>query len=401
MTHRNYRNALEANVPVETEDPGGLEQVLELLAEQGFEGLATAIQILMNEAMKIQRSQVLGARPYERSPERRGYANGYKPKTMRTRVGTVNLSVPKTRGVEFYPSALERGTRSERALVLAIAEMYVQGVSTRKVSAVMEQLCGTEVTSMQVSRAAQTLDEELTKWRERPLGEIPYLLLDARYEKVRIAGTVVSCALLIAIGITPDGQRTILGVSVSLSEAEVHWRDFLAQLQSRGLHGVRMITSDDHAGLKAALDARFSGVPWQRCQFHLAKNLLDHLPKNLSQDEASDALRSVFNAPNRTEAERWLGQMVDKYAKLAPKLAAWLESNIPEGLTVFDLPARHRRRLRTNNGLERLNREVKRRTRVASIFPNEDSLLRLATAVLMETDDEWQTEKRYLPKATS
>lgn len=401
MTHRNHRNELEPNVPVETQEPGGLEQVLELLAEQGFDGLATAIQILMNEAMKIERSQILGAQPYERSPERRGYANGYKPKTMRTRVGTVNLAVPKTRGVEFYPSALERGTRSERALVLAIAEMYVKGVSTRKVNAVMEQLCGTEVTSMQVSRAAQALDEELTQWRQRPLGEIAFLLLDARYEKVRVSGTVVSCALLVAVGIRPDGQRTILGVSVSLSEAEVHWRDFLAQLQSRGLHGVRMITSDDHAGLKAALESRLPGVPWQRCQFHLAKNLLDHVPKNLSQEEASDALRSVFDAPNRTEAERLLGQMVDKYAKLAPKLAAWLESNIPEGLTVFDLPARHRRRLRTNNGLERLNREVKRRTRVASIFPNEDSLLRLATAVLMETDDQWQTEKRYLPKVTT
>lgn len=394
MTHRNHGSESEPNVPVHAEQSGAFGQVLELLIEQGFDGLAEAIGTLMNEAMKIERSGVLGAQPYERSPERRGYANGYKPKTVRTRVGVVNLAVPKTRGVEFYPNSLERGTRSERALALAVAEMYVQGVSTRKVTAVMEQLCGTEVTSMQVSRAAEALDEELTKWRERPLGEIPYLLLDARYEKVRVAGAVVSCALLIAVGIQPDGKRTILGVSVSLSEAEVHWRDFLAALQSRGLFGVRMITSDDHAGLTAALESRFSGVPWQRCQFHLAKNLLDHVPKNLSQEEASDALRSVFDAPNRTEAERLLGQTVDNYAKCAPKLAAWLEANIPQGLTVFDLPSRQRRRLRTNNGLERLNREIKRRTRVAAIFPNEASLLRLASAVLMETDDEWQTEKR-------
>jgi transposase-like protein len=359
------------------------------------------MQTLINEAMKLERSQVLGARPYERTPERRGHANGYKPKTVRTRVGELHVAVPKTRGVEFYPSALERGTRSERALALAVAEMYLQGVSTRKVTSVMEQLCGSDVTSMQVSRAVQALDDELTKWRERPLGEIHYLQLDARYEKVRVNGTVVSCSLLIATGITPEGRRSVLGVSVSLSEAEVHWRDFLAGLQERGLHGVRLITSDDHAGLRAALAARFAGVPWQRCQFHLAKNLIDHLPPNVPQEEASAELRAVFNALNRREAERLLGLMVDKYASNAKKLADWLEENVPEGLTVFDFPPEHRRRLRTNNPLERLNREVKRRTRVVSIFPNEASLLRLATAVLMETDDEWQTEKRYLSKATA
>jgi len=176
---------------------------------------------------------------------------------------------------------------------------------------------------------------------------------------------------------------------------------FLASLQARGLHGVQMITSDDHSGLTEALAARFNGVPWQRCQFHLAKNLLDHVPKSLVQEDASAELRSIFNAPDRTEAERLLGRMVDKYATSAPKLATWLESNVPEGLTVFDLPAKHRRRLRTNNLVERLNREIKRRTRVATLFPNEASLLRLATAVLMETDEEWQTEKRYLPMNTT
>ena len=279
--------------------------------------------------------------------------------------------------------------------------MYLQGVSTRKVTAVMEELCGREVTSTQVSRAVRLLDEELTAWRDRPLGETTYLLLDARYEKVRVNGSVVSCALLVAVGITPDGQRTILGLSVSLSEAEVHWREFLAALQARGMHGVRLVVSDDHAGLGAAREACLSGVPWQRCQFHLAKNMLDYLPPGLSQSEASTDLRAVFNAANRTEADRLLGLMVKKYAAPRTKLAAWLEKNVPEGLTVFDFPLEHRRRLRTNNGLERLNREIKRRTRVASLFPNEASLLRLATAVLMEVDEEWQTEKRYLPRATT
>jgi putative transposase len=401
MTHRDHRNGFEYEAQSDSHSPGGFQEVLELLIDHGFEGMAQVMQLLINEAMKVERSQALGAQPYQRTPERRGYANGYKPKTVHSRVGTLELAVPQARGVEFYPSALERGTRSERALALAVAEMYLQGVSTRKVTAVMEQLCGREVTSMQVSRAVAALDDELTKWRERPLGEMHYLLLDARYEKVRVGGTVVSCSLLVAVGVTPAGQRTILGVSVSLSEAEVHWREFLASLQSRGLHGVRLITSDDHAGLRAALQARFSGVPWQRCQFHLAKNLFDHLPPNVPQQEASADLRAVFNAPNRAEAERLLSLMVSKYAPSAKKLAAWLEENVPEGLTVFDFPAEHRRRLRTNNGLERLNREIKRRTRVASIFPNEASLLRLATAVLMETDDEWQTEKRYLSKATA
>jgi putative transposase len=401
MTHHDHRNGFDVEDQAELSSAGGFQEILELLADHGFEGMAQAMQTLLNEAMKLERSQVLGAQPYQRTFQRRGHANGYKPKAVETRVGRLELAVPQTRGVPFYPTALERGTRSERALKLAVAEMYLQGVSTRKVTAVMEQLCGREVTSMQVSRAVQALDDELAKWRERPLGEIPYLQLDARYEKVRVGGTVVSCSLLIAVGVLPDGHRTILGVSVSLSEAEVHWREFLAGLQARGLHGVQLITSDDHAGLRAALTARLSGVKWQRCQFHLAKNLFDYLPPNVPQEEASADLRAVFNAPSRVEADRLLGLMVSKYAPLAKKLAAWLESNVPEGLAVFDFPADHRRRLRTNNGLERLNREIKRRTRVASIFPNEPSLLRLATAVLMEIDDEWQTEKRYLPKATT
>lgn len=400
MTRDEHRNGFGRQPQQRVPQDRRWQDVLELLADEGFEGLAGAMQILLNEAMKLERAAALEAQPYQRTPLRRGYANGFKDKTLRTRAGELRLKVPKTRGVEFYPSSLERGARSERALKLAVAEMYLQGVSTRKVAAVMEELCGLDVTSSQVSRAVQSLDEDLSAWRTRPLGEIAYLLLDARYEKVRVGGRVASCALLVAVGIAPDGRRTILGASVSLSEAEVHWREFLADLQERGLHGVKLVVSDDHKGLEAARTARLPGVPWQRCQFHLAKNMLDYLPRSLSQSEASADLRAVFNAANRAEAERLLDLMAKKYAPLAPKLAAWLEKNVPEGLTVFDFPLEHRRRLRTNNGLERLNREIKRRTRVATLFPNEASLLRLATAVLMETDEEWQTEKRYLPKAT-
>lgn len=401
MTHRDDSNEPNQDIQFPADGGAAWQEVLELLVEQGFEGLAEAMQLLLNEAMKLERSQALGARPYQRTARRQGYANGFKPKTVRTRIGALQLAVPKTRGIEFYPAALERGQRSERALTLALAEMYLQGVSTRKVAPILEQLCGLDVTSTQVSRVAQKLDEELQQWRDRALEKIDDLFLDARYEHVRVGGTVSSCALLVAMGITPEGRRTILGVSVALSEAEVHWRDFLASLQARGLHGLKLITSDDHAGLEAALKSRFTGVPWQRCQFHLGQNLLDHLPKGMSQTEVSGELRGVFNAPNKIEAERQLERMVQKYAPQAPKLAAWLEQNVPQGLTVFDMPAAHRRLLRTNNCLERLNRELKRRTRVASLFPNPESLLRLATALLMETDEEWQqTNKRYLPQAT-
>jgi putative transposase len=386
MTHREYCNASN--------------DVVELLAEHGFDGMAQAIEILMNEAMKLERAQVLGAAPYERSDERRGYANGFKPKTVNSRLGRLDLQVPQTRDVEFYPSTLERGERSERALKLALAEMYVQGVSTRKVQKVTQQLCGLDVSSSQVSRATAMLDEELSAWRDRPLARTPYLILDARYEKVRHGGCVRDCAVLIAIGILPDGKRSILGVSVSLSEAEVHWREFLRSLIERGLHGVEQITSDAHEGLRAARKACFNGVPWQRCQFHLQQNAMQYVPKVAMRAEVADDLRAVFNAPDRGEANRQLSMLIEKYRESAPKLADWMEDAVPEGLTVFALPASRRRKLRTTNMLERLNKEIKRRTRVATLFPNEASLLRLTSAVLIETSEEWETGKTYLKLET-
>jgi transposase-like protein len=370
--------------------------MIQVLDEHGCEGMARALEILFNEAMKIERSAVLGAQPHQRTAERRGYANGFKPKRLATRVGKLELRIPQTRGIAFYPQSLERGVRSERALKLAVAEMYVQGVSTRKVTEITRELCGLDVSSSQVSRAAQLLDEELRSWRERPLGKLAYLLLDARYEKVRHGGSVVDCAVLVAVGVLPDGKRTVLGVSVSLSEAEVHWREFLAALVARGLHGVEMITSDAHEGLKAARQAVFPGIPWQRCQFHLQQNAAAYVPQVEMRAEVAADLRGVYNAPDRHEAERLLKLAVEKYRPRAPRLADWMENNVPEGLTVFTRPAAHRRRLRTTNMLERLNKEILRRTRVATLFPNEASLLRLASAVLSEVDQEWQTGICYL-----
>ena len=376
-------------------------QVFEVLIENGLDGMASAIEVLLNEAMKIERSDFLGADSHERTAQRCGYRNGFKDKKVKTRVGELNLAVPQVRDLKdksegFYPKSLEKGLRSERALKLAIAEMYVQGVSTRKVKEITRELCGLDVSSTQVSRASKLLDEELEQWRNRPLGEIAYLILDARYEKVRHGGSVIDCAVLKAIGVRADGKRSVLGVSVSLSEAEVHWREFLTSLQERGMHGVRMITSDDHKGIRAARKARLTGVKWQRCQFHLQQNAMAYVPKVSMREEVASAIRDIFNAPDREEAENRLSRMVERYRKKAPRLAEWAKKNIPEGLTVFDLPASHRRRLRTTNGLERVSQEIKRRTRVARLFPNESSVLRLVSAVLAEISEEWETGKVYL-----
>lgn len=371
-------------------------EAVQLLADHGFEGMANAVQILLNEVMKLERAEYLGAEPYQRIEERRSYANGFKDKTVSSRLGKLKLRVPQTRDSEFYPSALERGERSERALKLAIAEMYVQGVSTRKVAKITAELCGLEVTSTQVSRAAKLLDEELEAWRNRPLAAVEYLILDARYEKVRVDGTVRDCAVLIAIGVLPGGNRSVLGVSVSLSEAEVHWREFLSSLKKRGMHGMALVVSDAHEGLKAARKAIMPDVAWQRCQFHLMQNAMQHIPKIDRRKQVAQDLRSIFNAKNLVDAHEELKRFVELYQDSMPKIAVWAENNIPEGLSVFLLPEEHRKRMRTTNLLERQNKELKRRTRVATLFPNEASLLRLVTAVLVELSDEWETGMKYL-----
>jgi putative transposase len=372
-------------------------ELLEQIATQGFEVIPELIRIVLNTAMQAERQQHLRAAPYQHSPERRGHANGYKPKTMMTRLGEITFDIPQVREGGFYPQALEKGLRSERALHLTLAEMYVQGVSTRKVSAIIEQLCGSSVSSTTVSQASAKLDETLEVWRNRPLGEMVYLYLDARYEKVRQDGQIRDAAILLALGVDPRGRRHVLGVSVSLSEAEIHWRTFLQSLTSRGMSGVRLIVSDDHSGLKAARRAVFGGVPWQRCQFHLQQNAGAHVPRQSMKAEVAADIRKIFNAPDRPTAEMYLTQIVQKYAKTASKLADWLEKNIPEGLTVLAFPVAHQRRLRTTNMVERLNREIHRRTRVVTIFPNEKSCLRLISAFLVERDEDWQVlDRLYL-----
>ena len=328
---------------------------MDLITDQGLDALPELIRIIINSAMQAERQQYRNAAPYERTDERRRYANGFKPKTVTTRMGKIAFAVPQLNDGSFYPQTLEKGLRSERALTLALAEMYVQGVSTRKVSAITEQICGVELSSMQVSQAVAQLDEVLERWRTRPLGVTPSVLLDARYEKVRIDGQVRDADVLIAMCITADGKRTILGVSVAVSEQEVHWRQFLQGSLVRGLRGVQLITSDAHTGLQVARAASFGGVPWQRCQFHLQQNDQTYVPRQDMKAEVAVDIRAIFTPASRIEADALLSRTAQKYAKLASKLATWMETVLREGLTIFLFPAAHRQRLRTVNGLERFN----------------------------------------------
>lgn len=372
------------------------DELLEQIAEQGLDVLPELIRTIINTAMQLERQNHLNAGLYERSPDRRDYTNGYKAKTVATRVGKITFDIPQVRESDFYPNSLEKGIRSERALKLALAEMYIQGVSTRKVAAITEQLCGFEVSSTQVSKATALLDEQLEAWRQRPLGRSPYLWLDAHYEKVRQDGQVRDAAVLKAVGLNEAGKRQVLGVSISLGEQEVHWRTFLQSLVARGLSGIELVISDAHPGLKQARRAVFGGVPWQRCQFHLQQNAQAYVPRHSMKAEVAADIRAIFNAASRHDAEMLLAQTIAKYSPKASKLANWMETNLPEGFTIFAFPAAHQRRLRTANRLERLNREVRRRSRVAVLFPNEASCLRLVTAIVMEISDEWETGRTYM-----
>lgn len=378
--------------------------VMEQLIENGAEDMGAVFASLFDLAMRLERDRFLGAGHYERSADRRGYANGSKPKRIDTPAGTLTINVPKSAGHDepFYPQSLDRGRRSSRAVMLAVAEMYVKGVSTRDAEKVLAEFGIESLSSSQVSRAAKLLDDELSAWRNRKLGEVGYLILDARYEKVRQSGVVRDCAVLSAIGITPDengrGVRRVLGVSVALSEAEQHWRAFLESLVARGMRGVRFVASDDHAGLRAARRAVLGAATWQRCQFHLAQNAVQHSPSQAIRQRIGKELRRVWNAEDLAQAQENLAQLVESYREAAPKLAHWLEENVPEGLAVFTLPEGHRRRLRTTNPMERgIQQELKRRTQKVRVFPNEGSLERLTSAVLVEIDDKWASaEKAYI-----
>ena len=377
-----------------------ITEISEVLMQNGFEkGLVNAIGLILNQTMVLDRDRYINAEPYERTGTRVSTSNGFKGKTLMTRVGAIPLKVPQTRDCLFYPQSLEKGVRSERALRLALAEMYIQGVSTRRVLKITEELCGFEISSTQVSRLTAQLDTELSVWRNRPLGKYSYLILDARYEKVRYSGSVQDMAVIWAIGVTDVGQRSILGVSVSLSEAEPHWRKFLGDLVGRGLHGVRYVVSDDHQGLGAARKAVFSGVPWQRCQFHLAQNVQNHISKKLNKEVVGQEIRTIFNASTKQQAEANLKEFMTQYEKSEPRLVSWAEQNIPEGFTVYQLDSKIQKKFRTSNLCERINQEMARRTKIIRVFPNEDACLRLVTAILVEIDEDWSSGRRFFQAA--
>lgn len=373
-----------------------IAEILEGLINGGTENFAPVLEKLLNELMKIEREKCIGAQSYERTEDRKGYSNGFKDKKLQTRTGLLQLKIPQVRDLEFYPACLEKGCRSEKALKVAIAEMYVQGVSTRRIKKVTEELCGFDISSTQVSRLASMLDEELKAFRQRLLGKIKYIYVDARYEKIRHAGNVRDLAVLSAIGVNEKGKREVLGLSVSLSEAEIHWRNFFEDLQKRGMNGLELIISDDHSGLGAARKAVFPSVPWQRCTFHMAQNAQRYAPKQEMKEELGQVMRDIFNCPNLKLAQEFMKNALEKYTKAAPKFSEWLENYGEEGLTFFQFPLEHRKRIRTSNIMERLNQEIKRRTRVVRLFPNEESCERLVTAILQEKHEEWVTGKVYL-----
>ena len=325
----------------ETNDTEILE-MMQTLMNEGLEAFPAVMAKMYNLAMQFERELHLGAGKYERTDARRGYANGYKPKTLNTHVGKLALQIPQVRDSEtpFYPRSLERGTRCERALKLAVAEMYIKGVSTRKVQAVFDRLCDVNITAEQVSRAMREMDEELDKWRNRPIGSVKVLFADATYHKARVNGVVVSVATFIVAGILEDGHRAILAVDSDLSENEVHWRRVLSNLIKRGMHGVKLLVSDSHDGLRAAREATLNGVPWQRCQMHLQQNAQAYVTKASFKAEVAEDIRSIFRAGSLVEAKRMLDEAVAKYSKCQANLPLGWRTTSLKALRC--LPFRHR-----------------------------------------------------------
>lgn len=360
------------------------------------EGLREVIRTVLQEVLEAEMEEALGAGKGERTPERLGYRSGSYGRTLITRVGKLELRVPQDRQGRFSTELFERYQRSERALVATLAEMYVQGVSTRKVKAITEELCGHAFSASAISAINKRLDESLAAFACRPLHEpFAYLILDARYEKVREAGVVMSQAVLIAVGIDWDGRRQILAVEMANRESRSAWKDFLVALKGRGLKGVELAVSDDHAGLVAAIGEVLPEAAWQRCYVHFLRNALDHLPRKHG-DDCLQELRWLYDRRDLAEAKADLGAWLAKWSARYPRLTGWVEENIEQTLTFFRLPRQHHKHLKSTNMLERLNEEIRRRTYVVRIFPNAQSCLRLVRALAVETHENWMEANRYL-----
>jgi putative transposase len=351
---------------------------------------------VLQEVLEQEMTDTLGAEKGERSPGRLGYRSGYYDRALVTRVGKLELRIPQDRQGHFSTQIFERYQRSEKALVSALAEMYIQGVSTRKVKAITEELCGHAFSASAISAVNKTMDESLERFAKRPLEEAyPYLVLDARYEKVRQDGVIRSQAVQIAIGINDEGRRQILAVELANRESQTSWKDVLLALKSRGLRGVEFVVSDDHPGLKRAIAEVFPEAVWQRCYVHFLRNARDHLPRK-AVDDCMQELRWLYDRRDLAEAQKDLVQWLERWGQKYPKLCEWVEENIGETLTFYQLPLQHHKHLKSTNMLERFNEEIKRRTRVVRIFPNEASCLRLIRALAVETHEDWLEANRYL-----
>jgi len=360
-------------------------------------GVAKLLESVLNQVLQAQATEQLGAEPYERTEGRQGYRNGTYPHQLTTRVGTITLRVPRIRNGKFSTELFARYQRSEQALVLALMEMGVNGVSTRKVAQITEELCGTEFSKSTVSELCKRLDPVVTAWNNRPLHDnpFPFVIVDALVLKVREESRVRSRGALIGIGVNTDGYREVLGLMLGDSESEASWSEFFGWLKSRGLRGVDLIVSDDHGGLVRAIRRNFQGVTWQRCQTHFLRNILDATPKAL-QDEVHSRVRAILDAPDHDTARLLLNQVLEAYETKAPKAMAVLEAGFEDATAVLLLPEKYRKRLRTTNALERLNEEIRRRERVIRIFPNRESAIRLIGALLMEIDEKWASGRKYL-----
>ena len=350
----------------------------------------------LQQFLEAEISSFLQAEPYERTDERTGYRNGYKPRILKTRVGRIELSVPQDREGRFRSELFARFQRSEKALILALQEAYLQGVSTRKVTKITEQLCGTSFSKSHVSDLCQELDQDIQAWRDRPLDqEYPYLIIDATYLYIRTGGKVVSKGVLIVTGVSQSGHREVLALEVAHSETEATYAALFKDLKNRGLKGVKLVTSDEHDGLLNALKRHFQGVSWQHCQTHFHRNIRGITPPK-HQRQVADALKDVFNAPDQKTAQRRLSEMMDAFENILPGLVDKLDRDVAHCLTCLSFPKQHQKRIRTTNSLERLNREIKRRADVVQIFPNEQACERLIGALCMEWSEEWISGRRYL-----
>ena len=365
-----------------------------LAQDQDF--VRAAVEALVQAALEAEMTEAIGAAKGERTETRIAYRSGYYTRALITRVGTLELRVPQDRLGRFSTELFERYQRSEKALVGTLAEMYVQGVSTRKVKAVTEALCGHSFSASAISTINKSLDEALDKFAQRQLGEpFPYLILDARYERVREAGIIISQAVLIAVAVDGEGRRQILGVELANRESRSSWRDFLLGLKQRGLFGVEFVVSDDHPGLKAAIREVLPEAAWQRCYVHFLRNALDYVPRKVD-DDCLQELRWIYDRRDLGEVRRDIAQWLAKWQSKYSRLCDWVEEHIEETLTYFRLPLPHHKHMKSTNMLERLNQELKRRTHVVRIFPNAESCLRLVRALAVETHENWLEAMRYL-----